>query len=88
MLDQTEDPKLVFEKYGEALNGWFDQRLEQALEAREAGRTPSLSIMVTKGTLDWAYPPFIIGSTASALGWDVTLFFTFYGLKLLGRIWI
>ena len=34
-----------------------------------------MSIMVTKGTLDWAYPPFIFASTAAALGWDATLFF-------------
>jgi peroxiredoxin family protein len=38
-----------------------------------------------KGTLDMAYPPFILASTASALGWDVSVFFTFYGLGLLRR---
>ncbi|MGA7982685.1 MAG: DsrE/DsrF/DrsH-like family protein [Chromatiaceae bacterium] len=48
-------------------------------------QTPTLSMLVTRGTLDWAYPPFIIGSTAKALGWDVTLFFTFYGLGLLKK---
>ncbi|MCG6863788.1 MAG: DsrE/DsrF/DrsH-like family protein [Chromatiaceae bacterium] len=52
---------------------------------RSADRTPALAIMVTRGTLDWAYPPFIIGSTAKALGWDVSLFFTFYGLGLLKK---
>lgn len=44
-----------------------------------------LAIIATKGTLDWAYPPFILASTASALGYDVTIFFTFYGLQLLKR---
>lgn len=43
----------------------------------------SMSIIVTKGTLDWAYPPFILSTTAAAMGLDVTLFFTFYGLPLL-----
>ncbi|MDH5471024.1 MAG: DsrE/DsrF/DrsH-like family protein [Gammaproteobacteria bacterium] len=52
---------------------------------QESSRTPRLSIMVTKGTLDWAYPPFIIASTAAALGWEATLFFTFYGLGLLKK---
>lgn len=42
-----------------------------------------MSIIVTKGTLDWAYPPFILSTTAAAMGLDVTLFFTFYGLPLL-----
>ena len=52
---------------------------------REAAHTPSLAIIATKGTLDWAYPPFILASTASALGWDVSVFFTFYGLELLKK---
>ncbi len=45
--------------------------------------TKSMSIIVTKGTLDWAYPPFILATTAAAMGLDVTMFFTFYGLPLL-----
>lgn len=43
----------------------------------------TMSIIVTKGSLDWAYPPFILGTTAAAMGLEVTLFFTFYGLPLL-----
>lgn len=42
-----------------------------------------LAIIATKGTLDWAYPPFILASTASALGYETEIFFTFYGLQLL-----
>jgi peroxiredoxin family protein len=61
------------------------QKLEEALRQREESRTPSLAIIATKGTLDWAYPPFILGSTAAALGWDVSIFFTFYGLNLLKK---
>ena len=43
------------------------------------------AIIATKGTLDWAYPPFILASTASALGYEVGIFFTFYGLQLLKK---
>ena len=32
-----------------------------------------------------AYPPFILGSTAAALGYEVQIFFTFYGLQLLRK---
>jgi len=32
---------------------------------------------------DRAYPPFILASTAATLGWNVSVFFTFYGLNLL-----
>ena len=45
----------------------------------------SLTIIATKGTLDWAYPPFILSSTAAALGYNVTMFVTFYGLQLLKK---
>lgn len=48
-----------------------------------APETKSMSIIVTKGSLDWAYPPFILGTTAAAMGLPVTMFFTFYGLPLL-----
>ena len=43
----------------------------------------TMSIIVTKGSLDWAYPPFILATTAAAMGLEVTMFFTFYGLPLL-----
>lgn len=44
-----------------------------------------LAIISTKGTLDWGYPPFILASTAAALGYEVQIFFTFYGLQLLRK---
>ncbi|NIP51153.1 MAG: peroxiredoxin family protein [Aliifodinibius sp.] len=42
-----------------------------------------LALIASKGTLDWAYPPFILASAAAAMGWEVGIFFTFYGLTLL-----
>lgn len=44
-----------------------------------------MAIIATKGSLDWAYPPFILASTAAALGYEVQIFFTFYGLQLLRK---
>ncbi len=44
-----------------------------------------MAIIATKGTLDWAYPPFILSSTAAALGYETEIFFTFYGLQLLKK---
>jgi len=51
--------------------------------SKNAAKT--MSIIVTKGSLDWAYPPFILSTTAAAMGLDVTMFFTFYGLPLLKK---
>jgi len=42
-----------------------------------------MMMIASRGSLDWAYPPFILGSTAAALDMEVTIFFTFYGLTLL-----
>ncbi len=71
------------------LDTWLNTRLDELLPKKiadiEATRTPSMSIIATKGTLDWAYPPFILASTAAALGWEVDMFFTFYGLLLLKK---
>jgi peroxiredoxin family protein len=68
---------------------WLSKKLDEVLPAKlqeiDEARTPALSIIATKGTLDWAYPPFILASTASALGWDSSIFFTFYGLLLLKK---
>lgn len=52
-------------------------------EASNAINPQSMTIIVTKGSLDWAYPPFILSTTAAAMGFEVVLFFTFYGLPLL-----
>ena len=67
------------------LDQWFDRRFEEKMVEREASRIPAMTIIATKGTLDQAYPPFILASTAAALGWEVSVFFTFYGLNLLKR---
>src|SRR6056297_2324377 len=42
-----------------------------------------MTIIATKGTLDMAYPPLILASTAAAFGWDVVVFHTFWGLDIL-----
>ena len=47
--------------------------------------TKKMALIATKGTLDMAYPPLILASTAAALGWEVQVFCTFYGLQLLRK---
>lgn len=44
-----------------------------------------LAIIATKGTLDWAYPPLILATTAAALDYEVYIFYTFYGLEVLKK---
>jgi peroxiredoxin family protein len=62
------------------------EELEQQLSEADIDTdddTKSMVIIATKGTLDMAYPPLILASTAAAFGWDVTVFHTFWGLDIL-----
>ncbi len=52
--------------------------------SKEDGRR-RLALISSQGTLDWAYPPFILASAAGAMDWEVAIFFTFYGLPLLKK---
>lgn len=49
----------------------------------EANQDSRLSLIQTKGALDWAYPAFILASTAAVMDKKVELFFSFYGLNCL-----
>ena len=41
----------------------------------------SLSIIQTKGTLDWAYPSLILASTARTMDQEAHIFFSYYGIR-------
>jgi peroxiredoxin family protein len=77
MADASDLDRLINER--------LDALLPKKLAELREKQTPALTIISTKGTLDWAYPPFILASTAAALGWNVSVFFTFYGLNLLKK---
>jgi peroxiredoxin family protein len=89
MLETPDTPvvdKAMLERMiSERVDAVFADKLEAKLAEIKEARTPSMTIIATKGTLDWAYPPFILASTAAALGWNVSVFFTFYGLELLRK---
>jgi len=84
-MGAPQDDALLDELIRRRLDEILPQRIEQKLAELKANKTPSMTIIATKGTLDWAYPPFILASTAGAMGWEVSMFFTFYGLSLLRK---
>src|SRR6056297_1579336 len=60
------------------------EELETELDQLDGGDdTKKMSIIATKGTLDMAYPPLILASTAAAFDYEVTVFHTFWGLDIL-----
>jgi peroxiredoxin family protein len=84
-MGATPDVALIEQIVRQRLDEILPQKIEEKLAEMKANKTPSMTIIATKGTLDWAYPPFILASTAAALGWNVSIFFTFYGLQLLKK---
>jgi peroxiredoxin family protein len=44
-----------------------------------------MTIIASKGSLDMAYPPLILATTAAAMDVDVSIFFTFYGLEMIKK---
>ena len=84
-MDPKPNDALIDELIKRRLDEILPEKIEQALAERREKVPGSMTIIATKGTLDWAYPPFILASTAAALGWNVDVFFTFYGLQLLRK---
>jgi peroxiredoxin family protein len=52
------------------------------METSERKPIEHLSVIVSKGTLDMAYPGLILANGARMSGIDATLFFTFWGLDV------
>jgi peroxiredoxin family protein len=47
--------------------------------------TKRLGIIAGHGTLDAAYPPLILATSAAALDMEAAIFFTFYGLEIIKK---
>jgi len=69
---------------------YVDQRVQEALKA--AGVVPGapprrnrMAIVASKGTMDMAYMPLILASTAGAMEMECAIFFTFYGLQIIHK---
>jgi peroxiredoxin family protein len=59
------------------------EEIERAM--RKDPAASKACIIASKGTLDWAYPPFILSAAAAAAGMEASVFFTFYGLNLITK---
>jgi peroxiredoxin family protein len=44
-----------------------------------------MAIIASKGTLDMAYPPLILASTAAAMDVETAIFFTLYGVDIINK---
>lgn len=64
-------------------------RLKVSEELQRQGlkvdRPKRVAIVATKGTLDMAYPPLILATTATAMDMEAAIFFSFYGLDIVNK---
>ena len=51
----------------------------------DPARPKRLALIASKGTLDMAYPPLILATTATAMDMEAAIFFTFYGLDIIHK---
>lgn len=62
-----------------------DEPMREEERARGGRDVKRLALVASKGTLDMAYPPLTMATTAASMGWEVGVFFTFYGLDIVTR---
>jgi peroxiredoxin family protein len=64
-------------------------RRQLAAELKKQGldvsRSKRMAIIASKGTLDMAYPPLILATTAGAMDMEAAIFFTLYGLDIIKK---
>jgi peroxiredoxin family protein len=60
-------------------------REELELARKRDPAAKRFALIASKGTLDWAYPPLILATTAAACGMEASVFFTFYGLNIVHK---
>ncbi len=75
--------KLVEEKVEEILKKKLPVRPTSVEE--KGTRKKRIAIVASKGTLDMAYPPFVLATTAISMNMEAAIYFTFYGMNIIKK---
>jgi peroxiredoxin family protein len=75
----------VAARFAELMQGQMQELAQLRAKQAPERKRRRLAVVASKGTLDMAYPPLILASSAAALGWEVGVFFTFYGLDIVNK---
>ena len=87
-LKETFDPALedrLRSLVDARIEEWVEKNLTTYIEKKSSRRKARLAVIVSKGTLEAAYPPLILATTAVALNMEAAIFFTFFGLHILKK---
>ncbi|MCC6544546.1 MAG: DsrE/DsrF/DrsH-like family protein [Nitrospirae bacterium] len=63
----------------------IEELVENKLKKLLSDRKKRMAIVASKGTLDMAYPPLILATTAAAMDIECSIFCTFYGLDIINK---
>ncbi len=58
---------------------------DMVLEVEKKAVKNRVAIIASKGTLDMAYPPLLLATTAQSMGIESSIFFTLYGVEILKK---
>lgn len=64
---------------------YIEKIVEEKVKKILSERKKRMAIIASKGTLDMAYPPLILATTAAAMDIECSIFFTFYGLDIINK---
>ena len=64
---------------------YIEEIVEAKFKKLMSERKRRMAIIASKGTLDMAYPPLILATTAAAMDIECSIFFTFYGLDIINK---
>ena len=63
----------------------IEELVECKLKKLLSDRKKRMAIVASKGTMDMAYPPLILATTAAAMDIECSIFCTFYGLDIINK---
>lgn len=58
---------------------------DKVLQVEQKSARNRIAIIASKGTLDMAYPPLLLATTARSMGIESSIFFTLYGVEILKK---
>lgn len=64
---------------------YIEKIVEEKVRKVLSERKKRMALIASKGTLDMAYPPLILATTAAAMDIECSIFFTFYGLDIINK---
>lgn len=79
---------MIDKEMEERINRIVEERIEEQLKKRlgeKDARKKRLAIVASKGTLDMAYPPFVLATTAVSMNMEAAIYFTFYGMNIIKK---